>query len=235
MSTVLSFGDNHFPYDLPEFLDHLKYVCDIWQPDIIANTGDMFDHHAINFHGADPDAPSHGLEIEKAIARAEKYYREFPNLKMVMGNHDALIWRRAMKAGLSRKVLKDYKEIFEMPNGWEIYDDYYKIDGVMYIHGEGAMGMNGSMKMAQSTGMSVVKGHAHGRFDVVYHGTENDLIFGVSGGCGVDRKAIAMKYGAKYKFTAKPILGCTVIHDGRDPMLFPMDLGRKDRLTGLKI
>ena len=49
MSTVLSFGDNHFPYDLTEFLDHLKYVCDIWQPDIIANTGDMFDHHAINF------------------------------------------------------------------------------------------------------------------------------------------------------------------------------------------
>lgn len=235
MATVLHFTDDHLPYEHPKRLDHLKAVADIWQPDRIIHTGDFTDSHSINFHGADPDISNHGREIDEAIRHAQPYYKEFPNLELVMGNHDALIYRRAFDSKLSRRVVRDYNEIFEMPNGWTIHDDYFVLDGVVYVHGEAAMGMNGSHKAATFAGMSVVKGHAHSRFDVVYHGTESDLIFGLSGGCGVDRKSLPMRYAAKRKITAKPILGCSIIHNGTDPMLFPMDLGRKDRVTGLRI
>lgn len=235
MTTVLHFTDPHLPYEHKGFLDHLKSVADIWQPEKIVCTGDFTDSHAINFYGKNPDCLDHGRELDLAIEHAKPYYEEFPNLDLIMGNHDALIYRRAFKAGLSSKVLKDYRSILEMPDGWVIYDDYMVFEGVVYIHGEAAMAMNGSHKAATFAGMSVVKGHAHSRFDIVYHGTEVDLIFGLSGGCGVDRKSLPMRYAAKRKITAKPILGCSVIHDGRDPMLCPMDLGRKDRLTGKSI
>lgn len=50
----------------------------------------------------------------------------------------------------------------------------------------------------------------------------NNLIFGVSVGCGIDHKAYAFAYGKEN--TRKPVVGCSVVLQGKLPINIPMEI-----------
>jgi len=80
------------------------------------------------------------------------------------------------------------------------------------------------VKAVQMMSASVVQGHYHTQSNIEYVGNDFHLNWGMSVGCLVDKKSMAMAY-MKVNM-AKPILSCGIITNGV-PSIVPMLL-RKD-------
>jgi hypothetical protein len=164
-------------------------------------------------------------ELDAAKEQITELVNMFPNVSLLIGNHDALVERQATTAGISAAFLKPFKEQFELPRGWTVYPRYHKlvVDGVIYQHGDqGKSGQFAALKNAQSEFCSVVQGHHHSQSGVWYHANENSLVFGMQTGCGIDRHHMQMAYGTK--FSAKPIISCGVVVDSQTAFVERMTL-----------
>ena len=75
-------------------------------------------------------------ELELSIRRIARWYDAFPKAKVIIGNHDRIIMRKAQTSAIPSKWIKSYKEVLEVP-GWDFVERYVK-DGVQYLHGEGS-------------------------------------------------------------------------------------------------
>lgn len=189
-----------------------------YKPQEIVFLGDEVDAHATSYHEHDPDLPSAGDELQLAIKQLKPLYKMFPNAVILESNHGSLVHRKALTAGLPSAVVKDYREILKAPKGWVWkYDHILKTPmGDVYCH----HGKSGSYeKLSKNMAMSSIQGHFHNKFYICYWSSPNGLYFDANGGCLVDNKSRAMSYGKNN--LQKPILGCTVIIEGR-PMLIPM-------------
>lgn len=219
---ALVIGDTHLPFCVDGYLEFCQRVRDRFQCDTVIHIGDEVDNHAISYHESDPDRLSAGDEAERAMEELRKWYAAFPKVTVLVGNHGALPFRKAMTHGLPRRFLRTYEEIWEAPEGWRWTDEYEK-DGVLYVHGTGTSGRNAAINRAVQARQSVVMGHSHSFGGVQYNSNGKDVIFGLNVGCGVDIKSYAMAYGRT--FPAKPTLGCGVVLDkGRMGLFVPMPL-----------
>ena len=79
-----------------------------FRPDRIVNIGDLLDFHAINMHTHDPDLYSAGDELKAAKEYIKELESIFPNMIEVESNHSSLVYRRALKYGMSKEFLKSY-------------------------------------------------------------------------------------------------------------------------------
>ena len=164
-------------------------------------------------------------EAEKAQREMEGWYKTFPNVKVCVGNHSALPFRQATTAGLPKRFLKSYEEIWRAPKGWK-WQMQWEIDGVLYEHGTGSSGPNGARNRAIANRQSTVIGHSHSFGGVSYMASRNDMIFGLNVGCGISVNEIAFAYSKP--FPKKPTIGCGLVLDGgRTGIFIPMDLGSK--------
>jgi len=226
MAKVLVIPDLHIPYHNPDFLDFIKGVKRKYKCDTIVNIGDFIDHHALSFHDSEPMLQGVTGEWKSVKEYAKEWYRAFPKLTLIQGNHDRIPARQLRKLGMEPSIfMKPLKEIYDMPDGWDIQDQIV-IDGILYHHGESAGGVNGFRKDAEERMRPCVSGHNHSNFGVSYTATDQELVWGLAVGCGVDNKSMAFAYGRHFK--KKPILGCGVVLDGL-PLAIPMDLGSKIR------
>jgi hypothetical protein len=73
-----------------------------------------------------------------------------------------------------------------------------------------------------------VTGHNHSNAGISATATDQELVWGMAVGCGVDHAHMAFAYGKHFK--NKPILACGVVIDG-SPFVEYMDLGSKVRRT----
>src|SRR3546814_12766628 len=112
----------------------------------------------------------------------------------MVGNHSALPHRQATTAGIPKRFLKSYEEVWHAPQGWKWHVEI-DIDHVRYIHGTGSSGQNGAINRATRYRQSTVIGHIHSHGSVAYHASENDMIFGLNVGCGIDVRSDAVEYG----------------------------------------
>ena len=71
-----------------------------------------------------------------------------------------------------------------------------------------------------------VSGHNHSNAGISATATDQELVWGMGVGCGVDHKHMAFAYGKH--FANKPIIACGVVVDG-EPHIEYMNLGRKVR------
>ncbi len=133
-----------------------------------------------------------------------------------------MVDRKGKTVGLPDEVFKPFREIWKLPKGWQ--DDFsFEIDGVRYTHGTGLSGDYAHVRAASLNRQSTVIGHTHHSGAINYLVSENDRIFGMNVGCGIDRKAYAFEYGRD--FTKKPVLGCGVVTDrGKYCQFFPLEL-----------
>jgi hypothetical protein len=126
--------------------------------------------------------------------------------------------------GLPSRVFRPFRDIWGLPKGWK--DDFsYIIDGVKYLHGSGYAGDLAHLKAAHDNRMSCVIGHLHSVAGIDYSANEEDCVFGMSVGCGIDRKSYAFEYGRDFK--KKPVLAAGIVEYtkyGPNPRIFRMDI-----------
>lgn len=219
-------GDTHIPYELPEYLPFCKRIFREQGVNRVIHIGDLIDHHALSFHESEPCLQGARGERILATERLRPWFEAFPGLKLIMGNHDKIPPRQLKRIGLDAQVwMRPLAEVYGFPDGWKTVDKVFS-NGVLYHHGETALGANGFRNDAQSRMTSTVTGHAHGNSGVSYTATDHRLVFGCAVGCGVDAKSMAFAYGKNFKH--KPIISCAVIlDDGKLPVVFPMDRGER--------
>lgn len=226
MARVLVISDLQCPFDHDDYLPFLIKVYKKYRCNKVVGIGDEIDHHCLGDYGSDPDGYSAGHELTKAIERLSRYYKAFPEVSICESNHTVRIFKRAFKAGIPIKYMKDFAEVIEAPKGWK-WAEEFEIDGVRYIHGCGYTGTLGALNAAKDSLQSCVIGHLHSDAGLLFYGNGKDVLFGLNVGSGIDQKAYAFKY-AKHS-RKKAILSCGVVLDGH-PYLVHMNLkhGRWD-------
>ena len=141
---------------------------------------------------------------------------------LLESNHGSMILRRAMAKGMSKFFIKDYNEILDVSSKWKWVERLIletPKGKVIFAH----QFCKDIAKAVQQTATSCVQGHFHTVSEVKYVGNDYHLNFGMSVGCLVDKKSLAMAY-MKVNL-AKPILSCGVITNGI-PYIVPMVLNK---------
>ena len=218
---VLVIGDLHCPFELKDdkYLDfcieqYNKYNCT--QTILI---GDIIDNHFSSFHEVSIDADYTAKhELDLSIKRIAKWYKAFNKVgtKVIIGNHDRIIMRKAQSSAIPSKWIKSYKEVLNVPN-WDFVERYEQ-DNVQYLHGEGGTARTKCRADMQNT----VQGHLHTQAYCEHYVGQNFRVFGMQVGCGIDHESYAMAYA---KYGKKPAIGCAVVLDnGKIPINLLMNL-----------
>ena len=112
------------------------------------------------------------------------------------------------------------------PKGWE-WAEEWEIDDVIYRHGHTGNdgGRTPHLTLAERRRRSMVVGHYHTVAGIEWSATDDDVIFGMCVGCGMDSNEYAFdyqKHGIK-----KPMVACAVVVEGWLPVLVKMNLGNR--------
>jgi len=119
---ILVISDMHLPYQHKDSIIFLKEIKKEFKPDRIVNIGDLLDFHAISMHEHNPDLYSAGMELDKAKEYIKELEAIFPEVTEVDSNHSSLVYRRALKYGMSKQFLKPYGD-FLGTRKWKWIDD----------------------------------------------------------------------------------------------------------------
>lgn len=217
---VLIIGDTHFPFERKGYLEHCRAVQEKYNCGKVIHIGDVIDNHYSSYHETDPDGYSAGQELDRAIDRADRWQETFPEMDVLLGNHDLLIARKAQTSGVSRRWIKTLPEVLGTP-GWSFYEEL-EYQGVYYVHGTGSSGDKAAFNRALNRRQSVVQGHLHTIANIAWNVSKQDRIFAMQTGCGIDDNAYAMAYGKVNP--KKSIISCGVVIDGKIPIIVPMEL-----------
>jgi len=151
---VLVIGDLHLPFTLEGYLEHCIKIYKKYNCDTVVFIGDILDLHFTSYHETSTEGYGATQEHDLSVEMLRKWYKAFPKAYVTIGNHDALIYRKAMSAGISKRWIQNYSQVLGTP-GWEWVTDIV-IDDVLYTHGT----TNAYTKTKQNL-MSTVQGHLH--------------------------------------------------------------------------
>lgn len=229
---ILVIPDMHAPYQHPDTLAFLKAVKGSFDIDLTVCLGDELDYHALSFHDSDPDLDSAGVELEKGKRFLRKLHAEFPEMLLCHSNHGSMHFRRAKAHGIPVQLVKTYRDIL-LPgvrdaNKWSWADSWQvntPLGKVLFKH----QSAGDILTDAAHNVCNLVVGHEHGKYGVAYAASSAHLYYGVYSGCLIDKNSLAFAYGRHTR--NKPIIGCTVILQGR-PVLIPMVLRKDGRWIG---
>ena len=225
---ILVISDLHIPYHHKDSFAFLREIKKEYKPDFVVNIGDLLDFHAINMHTHDPDLYSAGHELKIAKKFIKELESIFPNMIEVESNHSSLVYRRALKYGMSREFLKDYGE-FLGTKKWKCVEDLTlkmsNNEKCFFTHGRSA----DILKVSQTMGMSAVQGHYHTAFCIKYWANPDNLFFAMNVGCLINQKSLAFAYAKNFR--TRFIIGSGIIIDGI-PRLLPLVLNNKGDWIG---
>tara|TARA_B100001094_G_scaffold162653_1_gene157403 strand:- start:7505 stop:8230 length:726 start_codon:yes stop_codon:yes gene_type:complete len=215
---VLVIGDLHEPFCLDEYLDFCIEQYEKWNCNQVIFIGDVIDNHYSSYHEINPDGMGGGKELEYAIKRIARWYNAFNDkgTKVIIGNHDRIIARKAQTGNIPKKWIRSYAEVLETPN-WDFVDHYIQ-DNVLYQHGEG-----GTARTACKSHMiNVVQGHLHTQCYTENFVGKNFRTWAVQTGCGINFSQYSFAYA---KYGKKPaIAAAVVLENGTIPINLLMDL-----------
>ena len=225
---ILVISDMHIPYHHKDSIKFLKEIKKEFKPDRIINIGDLLDFHAISMHEHNPDLYSAGHELDKAKEYIQQLEAIFPEVTEVDSNHSSLVYRRALKYGMSKQFLKPYGD-FLGTRKWKWVDDLTLTmsnnQRCFFTHGRSA----DVLKVSQAMGMSAVQGHYHTKFVISYWANPDNLFFAMNVGCLAAQKHMAFAYAKNFR--TRFIMGCGIINNGI-PRLLPMILNSKGNWIG---
>ncbi len=206
---ILVIGDLHAPAIKDGYLEFCKGLKKKYKCNRIIQIGDEVDWHASSYHEADPDLQGAGDELTAAIKQLKPWYKAFPVMELINGNHTLIVKRKIFSAKLSSRVMRDYGDIIEAPKTWT-WTDRLEIDSptgpIQFVHG----GPVATTK-ARNDMMSTVSGHFHAKCYVQWTVGRRFKYFACQTGAGVDDDHLCMAYGKSF---AKSAIGAVVILDG---------------------
>ena len=213
---ILVIGDLHAPFTLPTYLKFCREQQETYDCGTVVFIGDVIDNHYSSYHESDPDGYGAGEELDRAIDMIKDWYRTFPKATVIIGNHDRLVYRKAFSAGVSKRWVREYKDVLYTPD-WTFVENI-ELFGININHGEGGTAKNRMKTELQSQ----VQGHLHSQLYVEYAVGANFIVWGMQVGSGIDIKSYAMAYGKNYK---KSAIGCgVVLNKGTLPIAIPMKM-----------
>jgi predicted phosphodiesterase len=213
---VLVIGDLHEPFCLDAYLDFCLLQYEEYQCTDVIFIGDIIDNHFSSYHETSADGMGGADELDLAILRIKRWYNAFPLAKVILGNHDRMVMRKAQTSAIPSKWIKSYKEVLEVPT-WEFLERYEQ-DNVQYIHGEGGT----ARTKCRADMMNTVQGHLHTQAYTEHYVGKRFRVFGMQVGCGINHDTYAMAY---CKYGKKPAIGCGVIlNNGKTPLNILMEL-----------
>ena len=208
---VLIIGYTHIPYEKSGYLEFCSFQYKENNCTEVIHIGDLIDSHATSNHPSIPDAYSSGDELYYTKEKLKKWYQAFPNMKVVIGNHDIRAYNLAANVKISSKWLKGFAEVLEVPT-WK-FEDFYEINNTIYIHGTGTSGVTAAYRRALNLGKNVVMGHLHSETSILYHPLSDKVIWGMIVGSGVNEDSYGMNY-AKNSLK-KSIISCGLVLDNQ--------------------
>lgn len=222
MKNTMIIGDTHELYCKKGYLEFCKQTEKKYKCGTVYHIGDLVDNHALSYFEHSPDGLSSGNEYKATLKKLYKWYKAFPKVSVCWGNHDRLPVRKAKTYGVSEHFIKDFKEVWQMPKKWD-YQRCYYVGNTLIFHGKGGGSVCPHKVLAIKNMCNVVIGHHHTVGGADWHACDSKRVFGISTGCGIDRKTYAFDYQRDIQF--KPILGCGVITDNeKDARFIPMDI-----------
>jgi hypothetical protein len=222
-SRILFISDMHIPFHHPKMLRFIEGLKVRYEPTRVICVGDEIDHHAMSFHDSDPDLPSAGDELKRALPVIAEVHRLFPEMDLVDSNHGSLAYRKAKHHGIPRHYIKSYKDVLEVGDGWTWHMDLvldmqkWDVPDVYVHHGKSSNGL----KLSQAMGMSCVQGHYHEAFNIQFWANPVDLYFSMQIGCLIDDASYAFSYNNVN--LKRPLIGTGLIIEGI-PVLETMPL-----------
>ena len=99
-------GDTHEPFCLPDYRDWCYEVFNRFGCSEIVHIGDEVDNHALSYHENSTEAFDALREAELAQEAMNKWYQTFPDVRVCVGNHSALPFRKGDNFWDSKKVSK---------------------------------------------------------------------------------------------------------------------------------
>ena len=219
MHNVLILGDQHRPFEHPDYLKFCKDTYKRYNCNKVVNIGDEWDNCALSRFDKDPEGMTAKDEYEAALDASKAWYKAFPTQQVVESNHGLRPFKTAFVAGLPKVYMKSYSEFTKAPKGWT-WHTHVVIDGVLYFHGEPFSGESGHIRAMMKHRRSVVIGHIHAFAGVNYSQSAHDQLFAMNVGCGINDKTFPFNY-AKNQAT-RPVLGCGVVLKGKEAIFVPM-------------
>ena len=228
-SRVLVFGCAHIPYEHPDMLAFLSDIKKKYRPDKVINLGDMEDHHGISYHEQNPDLRSAGDELVVIKKKLQPLFELFSNMDIMDSNHGSLVFRKAFSAGLPRGYIMSMRDVYKAPKGWAWHSDLtIKLSNGQKLYC--CHQMNEDVRKAiMLRGVCVAQAHHHSTADIRYVSNPDQLLWGMTTGCLIDRKAMAFAYNKLQ--LKRPIISVGFIENGR-PTIIPMNLNSKGHWTG---
>lgn len=214
------FSDPHIPFNHPNYL---QFCIDTFKRYGVGRkvcTGDLVDFHALSRHQTETCAKSPCDELKMTKEGVKPFTEAFPDVDLILGNHDLIYERQAATLGIDKMFLKSFSEVFELPKGWHIHSDEFILNDVLYKHGLNCCGKNGAFNTAVQERMSTVIGHSHSFGGCQYSANPRNIIFGMNVGCGIDIDAYAFAYGKHSKY--RPTLGCGIVFNDSSAIFVPM-------------
>lgn len=135
MSKILIIGDTHIPYTRRGYLQFCQDTQKEYKCDTVVHIGDVADFSAVSFHQKNPEMASALAEYEETQRQIKKWYKAFPDAKIVIGNHDDRLIRCAGSVNIPSQMLKSYNLLWDTPT-WE-WNYNYIIDDIYFTHGTG--------------------------------------------------------------------------------------------------
>ena len=215
-NNIIYIPDTHAPFTDMAALKFIAARVKKYKPDLIVMGGDLLDEKAWSRFPKDSDDYSPHEEFEYAIEVVNSMHDMFPNMHVIMGNHDFRIAKKAMEAGLTRHIVRELNEVFDCPSWTWHLDPKDKLivntkQGPFWmLHGDEMGGT--PVQKSRLVGVSLVQCHTH-QASITYSNTLAHNIVAVESGHCMD----VQSKGARYAFRQGrfPVKGFTEIINGQ--------------------
>lgn len=198
---ILLVGDIHEPWCLDGYLEFCSEIYYKYNCDHVIFLGDCLDNNYSSSYATNPDGMCAGGELSFAIKKLKNWSKVFPEADVCIGNHEERIMKQCFNNGLSKKWIRDFKDVLGV--NWN-FQTSFEYNNCLFRHGV-------NTKAAPKSGcemMNVVQGHFHTEAYIHWNIGKGKKVFGMQVPCGISEDKYAFAYAKDF---AKPAIGCSVL------------------------